>query len=188
MWRSRSNSTGAVTTCRPSGPISRVNVSPYCNTWICAVVGVTPSASRAWADEGVDEGAFAGVELADDHQEEQGVELLYRRGQRGLVVGGGAEPGQRVAQGREQVACVCKLSFGTGVENAQHFMRLTQNPPAADRTRLLQPQIIDREWQDIARESQQAADCLFRCARRVSVADNIPVCRPDVGVDLGTPR
>ena len=120
MWTSRSSSTGAVTTWRPSGPVPRVTVSPYFNTWICAVVGVTPSCSSSLSEEGVDEGAFSGVELADDHQEEQLVELAHRRGQRGLVVASGAELGQRVAQGREQLARVGKLSFGPGIENAQH--------------------------------------------------------------------
>ena len=43
-----------------------------------------------------------------------------RGGQRGLVVLGGAELGQRVAQRGEQFACVAKLSFGAGIENAQH--------------------------------------------------------------------
>ena len=33
---------------------------------------------------------------------------------------GGAELGQRVAQGREQLAGAAKLSFGAGIENAQH--------------------------------------------------------------------
>ena len=83
---------------------------------------------------------------------------LYRRGQRGLIVGGGAEPGQRVAQGREQVACVYKLSFGSRVENAQHFMRLTQNPVAA-------------EWVDVlpsATETTSSASFIGISSRRTS--------------------
>ena len=84
------------------------------------MVGVTPSGSTSSPSERVDERALSGVELADDHQQEELVELAHRRGQRGLVVAGGAEPGQRVAQGGEQLACLRQLSFGPGVENAQH--------------------------------------------------------------------
>ncbi len=52
---------------------------------MCAVVGVTPSSSTRRAEEGVDERALAGVELADDDQEEELVELPHRLGERGGV-------------------------------------------------------------------------------------------------------
>ena len=45
---------------------------------ICAVVGVTPSSTTRLPSERVDERALAGVELADDHQQEELVELLDR--------------------------------------------------------------------------------------------------------------
>ena len=120
MWMSRSSSTGAVTTLQTvwTGPAGHgVAVLQHLD-----LRGGRrhPFLQQHLSEESVDEGALARVELADDHQEEQLVELAHRRGQRGLVVVGRAELGQRVAQGREQLACVCKLSFGPGIENAQH--------------------------------------------------------------------
>ena len=53
------------------------------------------------ADQRVDEGALAGVELADDHQQEQLVELLDRLLERGLMFGRGVEPRERDAEAGE---------------------------------------------------------------------------------------
>ena len=49
--------------------------SPNARRWIRVVVGVTPSGSRALPRHGVDEGALAGVELADDDQQKELVQL-----------------------------------------------------------------------------------------------------------------
>ena len=57
----------------------------------CAVVGVTPSSITALAGQRVDEGALAGVELADDDEQEQLVELLDRALERRHVLVAGAE-------------------------------------------------------------------------------------------------
>ncbi len=61
------------------------------------------------ADERVDERALAGVELADDDQQEELVELADRRGQRRLVGGIRAETRQRVAQFSEELTAFRQL-------------------------------------------------------------------------------
>ena len=66
-------------------------MSPYWRTLICAVVGVTPLERDPAADDRVDERALAGVEFADDDEQEQLVELLDRLLERPLLVGGGVE-------------------------------------------------------------------------------------------------
>ena len=53
------------------------------------------------AEQRVDERALAGVELADDDEQEQLVELLDRAVERLLVLGRGVEPGQRRPQPRQ---------------------------------------------------------------------------------------
>ena len=52
---------------------------------------------HALADERVDEGALAGVELADHDEQKELVKLMDRRGQGGLILGGCRQAGQRVA-------------------------------------------------------------------------------------------
>ena len=79
-----------------------------------------PLRHESLSQQRVDEGAFSRVELANDHHEEQRVELPHGRGQRGLVVGGRPEPRQRVTQGGEQLASVRELIFGRRIEYARH--------------------------------------------------------------------
>ena len=106
---------GAVMTCRLASRTCRSSVSPYWSTLICAVVGVTPSCGDLAADERVDEGALAGVELADDDEQEQLVELLDRAVERLLVLGRGIEARQRGAQSREDAALLAdQLILGAG--------------------------------------------------------------------------
>src|SRR5438445_397932 len=45
MWTSRSSSTGAVRMRRPLASVSDCTTLPYFSSWICAVVGVTPSST-----------------------------------------------------------------------------------------------------------------------------------------------
>ena len=88
-------------TCRVGSRTCRSIVSPYCRTLICAVVGVTPSSTTRAAEQRVDEGALAGVELADDDEQEELVELLDRAVERGLVLRRRIEPDEGGAQPRE---------------------------------------------------------------------------------------
>ena len=64
--------------------------------------GGDPLFEELLAEQGVDEGAFAGVELAGHHQQEQLVEPLDRRRQRLLVLRRRVEPRQRRLQLAEQ--------------------------------------------------------------------------------------
>ena len=60
--------------------------------------------------QGVDEGALAGVEFADDHEQEEFVELADGRGERRLVLLARAEARQRIAQLGEQLAPTVQLA------------------------------------------------------------------------------
>jgi hypothetical protein len=71
--------------------------------------------------EGVDEGALAGVELAGDHEEEELVELERRTLESLLVVGRGVEPGQGLLQIGDQPAVFRQQLVLVPVENSpQH--------------------------------------------------------------------
>ena len=91
MWMSRRSGTGAVMTWRAG--------SRTCRSGRLAVlqdVDLRRRRGHAFfddpaADERVDEGALAGVELADDHEQEELVELLDRPLERGLLIGRGVE-------------------------------------------------------------------------------------------------
>jgi hypothetical protein len=85
------------------------------------------------AHQCVDEGALAGVELADDDHEEELVELADRCGERGLIIRGGAKLGERVAQRREQVARLSQLSFGVIVEHTEHAVAHAKPAPPTRR-------------------------------------------------------
>ena len=101
MWMSRRSGAGAVMTCRSgiARPV-RSGVSPYCSTLICAVVGVTPSSTIALPTQRVDERALAGVELADDDEQEQLVELFDRAVERTLLIRRGVVSGERRVRSR----------------------------------------------------------------------------------------
>ena len=71
-------------------------------------------------EERVDEGALSGIELADHHEQEELVELPDGRGQRGLVRVGGAEVGQRIPDGGEQVARLRELVGERWLEHTKH--------------------------------------------------------------------
>ena len=71
---------------------------------IWVVVGVTPSFSRRLPEEGVDEGALAGVEFTDDDEQEEFVELLDGSTQRLPVFVGGAELNQGDSQIVQELA------------------------------------------------------------------------------------
>ena len=77
------------------------------------------------ADERVDEGALAGVELADDHQEEELVELGDRGLERLLVLPRRVEPGEGDAQAAEHRALLAKqLILWRGQNLRQHARAL----------------------------------------------------------------
>ena len=63
-----------------------------------------PFGDHLAAEQRVDEGALAGVELADDDQEEELVELLDRAVERLLVLRRRVEPGQRRPQAGQDAA------------------------------------------------------------------------------------
>ena len=67
-----------------------------------AVVGVMPSVATGLADQRVDHRRLAGVELADDDQQEQLIQGARGLPQDPQVVGRGIEAGQRLAQIVEQ--------------------------------------------------------------------------------------
>ncbi len=108
MWISRRISAGAVMTCRrrlADLPLERLAVLQH--------VDLRRRRRHAFlgdlaADQRVDEGALAGVELADDHQEEQLVELGDGRLERLLMLAGGVEPGERDAQAAEHRPLLAK--------------------------------------------------------------------------------
>ncbi len=86
-----------------------------------AVVGVTPSFMQRLADERVDERAFAGIELADDDEQEQLVELGDRLVERFLLVVGRVDPCERGAQPHQQGPLLPKKSVLFAGEHAgQH--------------------------------------------------------------------
>ena len=98
MWMSRRSRPGAVTTCSDGSRRCRLDR-------VAVLQHVDLRGGRRHAlpatllpDERVDEGALAGVELADDDQQEELVELLDRSLERGLMLGRGVEPHQRGAQ------------------------------------------------------------------------------------------
>ena len=65
-----------------------------------------PFGDHLAAEQRVDEGALAGVELADDDEKEQLVELLDRAVERLLMLRCSVEPGQRRPQPREETPLV----------------------------------------------------------------------------------
>src|SRR5688572_1631750 len=75
-------------------------------------------------NEGVDEGALAGVELADDHQHEELVELTNGRGECRPVFGAGAELRQRIAELSQQVAAAIQLALQIGRQDTSHVQEL----------------------------------------------------------------
>ena len=88
---------------------------------ICAVVGVTPFLRDRAADERVDEGALAGVEFADDDQQEQLVELLDRAIERLLMLRRRVEARECRAQPREHAALLAhQLILCAGQNPGQH--------------------------------------------------------------------
>ena len=79
---------------------------------MCAVVGVTPSSRTRAAEQRVDERALAGVELADDDQEEELVELADRFCECGRVPGRCRHGRQRDLQVDQQAARRRQLLVG----------------------------------------------------------------------------
>jgi hypothetical protein len=109
--RHHAETVGADSACHAVAVLQHLNlVGRRCHTFL----------QQGLSDESVDESAFSRVELADDDEDEQLVKLAHRRGQGGLVTARRAELGQRVAEAREQLACVCEMSFGLSIQHAQH--------------------------------------------------------------------
>ena len=79
---------------------------------------------HARAEQGVDERALAGVELADDDEEEELVELPHRLGERGGVWTGGGHGRELDLQVGQQAACVRQLAIGLLTQDA-----VRQHPP-----------------------------------------------------------
>jgi hypothetical protein len=65
------------------------------------------------AQESIDEGALAGIELADDHQQEQLVELFDRTGQRRLMLRSRSELREVGRYDRERQANAAKTFPGS---------------------------------------------------------------------------
>ena len=72
--------------------------------------GRDPFVEHLVPEQGVDEGALAGVELAGDDQQKQLVELRGRLLQRRLILRRRIEPRQRLAQLRQQPAVSARIS------------------------------------------------------------------------------
>jgi len=75
------------------------------------------------AQEGVDEGALAGVELAGDDEQEELVELARRALEGRLVLGRGVEAGERPAQLGEQPPVLGEQLVLSAVEDAPQHRR-----------------------------------------------------------------
>ena len=90
---------------------------------------MTPSGDHPAAEQRVDERALAGVELADDDEQEQLVELLDRAVERLLMFGGGVEPAQGDTQPREDAALLLEeLILRGGEDLRQHAASVVQDP------------------------------------------------------------
>ena len=88
---------------------------------MAAVVGVTPLEQQPLAEQGVDEGALAGVEFADDDQQEEVVELRDRRGERAPVSVGGRKACEFAGEIGEHTSRLTKPLLVAVVEDAgQH--------------------------------------------------------------------
>ena len=98
ILRSLEERTGAVMMSAPDGSARRPRSSPNCRIWSLRRRRRDALFEDARADEGIDEGALAGVELADDHEEKQPIELRDRPLERRAVVGGDVEAGERELQ------------------------------------------------------------------------------------------
>src|SRR5690606_11782211 len=78
----------------------------------------------------VDEGALAGVELSDDHQEEDFVELFDRPGQGGLLVRSGVDACERGLEPRQNPAlCREQLVVRRVQDLPEHGLRIPEVAP-----------------------------------------------------------
>ena len=68
-------------------------------------------------EQGIDEGALAGIELAHDHEQEQLVELRDRAGEGLLILGGQVKARQLHLQGPEQAPFLREERLLAGVED-----------------------------------------------------------------------
>ena len=86
------------------------------------------------ADEGIDERALAGVELADDDEKKQLVELADRFREGGLVIGRGVELHERQLEPGENLPLFLEQFVLCGVEDLrQHDLENTRKTGARRR-------------------------------------------------------
>ena len=112
MCRSRSSSTGAVTTERAGRIVAGREGRAVANQLDARGGRRHAFLEHALAEQRVDERALAGVELADDDEQEELVELTHRGRERREVRGGGRQRDQQVAQPAEVLAHVDELPLG----------------------------------------------------------------------------
>jgi hypothetical protein len=82
------------------------------------------------SEQGIDEGAFPRVELADDDDQEQLVELADGCGEGGAILRGGAKLGEHLAQLRQELARLKKLSLIRRFEDSQHTRSDAKQAPS----------------------------------------------------------
>ena len=103
------------------------------------------------ADERVDERALAGVEFADDDEQEELVELLDRAVERLLVFGRSIETRERRAEPREHASLLAdQLILGAGQNPGQHRVVRVHYPSQWSRAtgywRLVRTESVLRNW------------------------------------------
>ena len=119
-WTSRSSSTGAVRIRRPLASVSDVTASPYFSSWICAVVGVTPSSTTDRPSKALMNALFPALNSPTMTMRNSSSSWRMEDGQRGAIFRRGAEFGERIAQCRQQLARLRKLSLGGRFKDSQH--------------------------------------------------------------------
>ena len=85
-------------------------------------------------EQRIDERAFSGIELADDHEQEELVELTHRRVEGRLIRRSGAEIRQRLPDGGQQVSRLRELIGERRLKNAKHVKKKRKTDADTART------------------------------------------------------